>query len=98
MSDDAARAEVAAADFVVVEAFPFTGRGVVVVLETPVDRAQGVDHAVEVRTAAGETFTALARKEWLLRRQPTPHEREVFLLLGVEPWQVTVGGRVRFVR
>jgi len=86
-----------AIEFAVAEVFEITGRGAVVVIDQVTDRAVGKAHPVEVITPAGEVLRADAFKEYLLRRQPTPIEKEAYMLRGLHKIDIPSGSRLRFV-
>lgn len=67
----------------IVEKFEITGRGVVVVIAEVTDRAPGKVYKVKIRGASGECIEAEAVKEWLLRKDPVPIEKEAYVLKGI---------------
>ncbi|MFH1466904.1 MAG: hypothetical protein ABIO70_21145 [Pseudomonadota bacterium] len=71
----------------VVEVFPVTGRGLVLVLDGPLPAGAAP------RIRLGDRAWP-ASKEWLLRREPVPHEEEALLLRGAMPGDAAVGDEV----
>jgi hypothetical protein len=69
-------------EFAIADFFEITGRGAVAAIEQITDSAVGKAHAVEVVTPNGEVLRAEAFKELLLRRLPTPIEKEAYMLRG----------------
>ena len=84
-------------EFAIADVFEITGRGAVATIEQITDRAVGKAHAVEVVTPTGEVLSAEAFKELLLRRQPTPIEKEAYMLRGLHKVDIPPGSRLRFV-
>jgi hypothetical protein len=84
-------------EFAISEVFEITGRGAVAAIDQVTDRAVGKAHSVEVVTPTGEVLRADAFKELLLRRQPTPVEKEAYRLHGLHKVDVPPGSRLRFV-
>ncbi|WP_295798912.1 hypothetical protein [uncultured Microbulbifer sp.] len=67
----------------IVEKFEIANRGVVVAIDGITDRVPGRAYKVEIRGASGGSIVTEAFKEWLLRRNPTPIEKEAYTLRGV---------------
>jgi hypothetical protein len=86
-----------AIDFVIAEVFEITGRGAVAVIDQVTDRTVGKAHPVEVVTPTGEVLRAEAFKEYLLRRQLAPIEKEAYMLRGLHKIDIPSGSRLRFV-
>jgi hypothetical protein len=84
-------------EYEIIEIFEITGRGAVAVIDGTTERSAGKPHRVEVLTPGGTTFAAEAHKEYLLRREPTPVEREAYLLKGLHRGDVPSGSRIRFI-
>lgn len=84
-------------EFAIAEVFEITGRGAVAAIDQVTDRAVGKAHTVEVVTPSGEVLRADALKERLLRGQPTPVEKETYLLRGLHKVDIPSGSRLRFV-
>jgi hypothetical protein len=81
----------------IVKAFEISGRGAVVVISEITEHSVGKPHKVEVVTPAGEVIGTEAFKEWLLRRQPTPVEKEAYMLKNLHKKDIPAGSRLRFV-
>ncbi len=83
----------------IVETFEITGRGAAVIIDEVPQRSVGKPHQVEILTPDGEVIRAEAYKEWLLRRQPTPIEKEAYLLKGIHKNRIPPGSgsRLRFI-
>ena len=84
-------------EFAIAEVFEITGRGAVAAIDQVTDRAVGKAHPVEVVTPSGEILRADAYKELLLRRQPTPIEKEAYLLRGLHKVDIPPGSWLRFI-
>lgn len=84
-------------DFAIVETFEITGRGAVAVLDKTTGRDVGRALRVQVIKPSGETVSTEAFKEWLLRRQPEPHEKEAFMLKGFRKDDLPAGILLRFL-
>ena len=84
-------------DFAIVETFEITGRGAVAVLDKPTGREVGRALLVQVLKPSGEAVSTEAFKEWLLRRQPVPHEKEAFMLKGLRKDDLPAGTLLRFL-
>lgn len=67
----------------IAEVFEITGRGAVVVVEKTTDHTPGKPYHVEIRGPNGEVFTTEAYMEFVLRRNPIPHEKEAYWLKGL---------------
>jgi hypothetical protein len=85
------------AEYEIVEVFEITGRGAVVLIDEVTERSVGKPHKVEVLTPEGGVVGAEAYKEYLLRRQPAPIEKEGYLLRGLHKNEIPAGSRLRFV-
>jgi hypothetical protein len=66
--------------FNVTEKFEITGRGAVVVIEEVTEYLLGNPYQVQVTGIDGNMLSATAYKEFMLRRIPTPVEKEAFCL------------------
>jgi hypothetical protein len=86
-----------ATEYDIIEVFEITGRGAAVIIAETTDRSVREPHRVEVITPDGKVFKTEAYKEFLLRRNPTPVEKEGYLLKGLHKPDVPVGSRLRFV-
>lgn len=86
-----------AIEYAVIEVFEITGRGAVVLIAETTDRSVREPHRVEIITPDGKVVKTEAYKEFLLRRQPTPVEKEGYLLKGLHKPEVPVGSRLRFL-
>lgn len=84
-------------EYAIAEVFEVTGRGAVAVIDELTDRAPGKAHPVEVVAATGVVLRAEAFKEFLLRRQSTAIETEVYLLRGLHRIDIPPGSRLRFL-
>ncbi|MCB9669685.1 MAG: hypothetical protein H6736_23130 [Alphaproteobacteria bacterium] len=80
----------------VVETFMISGRGLVVVLDGATDLPVGRAIRATVTTPDGHRIAVSAFREWLLRREPTHHERECFLLAALAKQDVPAGSTVTF--
>lgn len=81
----------------IVETFEITGRGAVVVISEITEHDGGKPHKIEVVTPKGEVLRTEAFKEWFLRRQPTPIEKEAYMLKGLHKTDIPPGSRLRFL-
>lgn len=72
----------------IVEKFEITGRGAVVVIDEVTGRVPGTAYKVELRGPHGDRVVAEAFKEWLLRREPKPFEKEAYFLRGLHKTDV----------
>ena len=84
-------------EFAIAEVFEITGRGAVAAIDQVTDRAVGKAHPVEVVTPTGKVLRADAYKEQFLRWQPTPIEKEAYMLHGLHKIDIPPGSRLRFV-
>ena len=84
-------------EYEIIEIFEITGRGVVVLLAETTEREVRKTHRVEVITPDGIVVSTDAYKQYMSRRQPTPVEKEVFLLKGLHKAGIPVGSRLRFL-
>ena len=66
-------------------------------LDEPTGRDAGRAHRVQLLKPSGEAVSAVAFKEWLLRRQPATHEKEAFLLKGIRKGDLPPGTFIRFL-
>ncbi len=71
-------------------------RGLVVAVEASTSLPVGKRLSATVTREDGTTITAIAFKEWLLRRDPRPVENEAFLLRGLKKADVPVGSDIVF--
>lgn len=86
-----------AVEYDIIEVFEIPGRGAVVLIAETTDRSVREPHRVEVITPDRTVVKTEAYKEFLLRRQPTPVEKEGYLLKGLHKPEVPVGSRLRFL-
>lgn len=71
-------------------------RGLIVAVETSTSLPVGKRLSATVTREDGTTITAIAFKEWLLRRDPRPVENEAFLLRGLKKADVPIGSDIVF--
>jgi hypothetical protein len=83
-------------EYEIVETFEITGRGAVVVIDQVSERGVGKPHQVDVLMPGGGVIRTEAYKEWLLRRQPVPIEKEAYMLNGWHKNDIPLGSRLRF--
>ncbi len=81
--------------FEIEEAFSITNRGVVVVLNKHTTLEVGKEYMAELSIPDGTQVKVTAFKEWLLRRNLTPPEREAFMLVGIEINEVPKGSTIK---
>lgn len=81
--------------FKVEETFQITGRGTVVAIGETTDLHVGRALRATVFRPDGSQLSVQASKEWLLRRNPQPVEKEAFLLHGVEKAQIPEGSSIK---
>ena len=84
-------------ELTIVETFEIAGRGAVAVVDKLTGRDVGRALRVELVKPSGEVVSTEAFKEWLLRRQPAPTEKEGFMLKGLHKGDVPAGTVLRFV-
>jgi hypothetical protein len=70
-------------------------RGLVIAVEASTGLPVGKRLTASVTREDGTTLSAVAFKEWLLRRDPRPLENEAYLLPGLKKTDVPVGSEVR---
>ena len=78
----------------IVDTFEITGRGLAVAIDEVTNLPVGAELAATITRSDGVTFTAIAYKEWLLRRQPVVQETEAFLLRGVSKLDAPIGSEI----
>jgi hypothetical protein len=66
------------------EIFQIKNRGAVVVLGEVTDRIPGKSYRVQVILTHGRCLKADAFKEWILRTNPMPVEKEAYILKGLK--------------
>jgi hypothetical protein len=81
----------------IVEKFEITGRGAVVVIDEVTGRVQGTLYKVELRGAHGDRVVTEAFKEWLLRSDPEPFEKEAYFLSGLHKSDVPENAVLVFI-
>jgi hypothetical protein len=81
----------------VIETFEISGRGAVAVIADVTERRPGRPYRAEVVDPAGTIVAAEAYKEFLLRHQPIPAEREAYWLKGLHKTDVPPGSCLRFI-
>ena len=69
-------------------------RGLVVALDAPTGLPVGKRLNASVTREDGTSISAVAFKEWLLRRDPHPTESEAILLQGLKKADVPIGSDV----
>ena len=69
-------------------------RGLVVAVEAPTGLPTGKRLTAFVTLEDGTSISAVAFKEWLLRRDPHPFEGEAILLHGLKKVDVPIGSDV----
>jgi hypothetical protein len=74
--------------------FEITGRGVAAAIGEIVSTSPGKAIAVVIHTPSGRSFTATAFQEYVLRRQPIPLEKSVFLLADLTKAQIPTGSQI----
>jgi hypothetical protein len=74
--------------------FQITGRGAVVAIGEKTDLPVGKALHATVFLPDGTQLSSQAFKEWVLRRDPNPFEKEAYLLHGVEKSQVPEGSSI----
>jgi hypothetical protein len=84
-------------EFAIVETFEITGRGVGAVVNDLTGRDSGRALRVQLIKPSGEAVSTEAFKEWLLRRQPHPVEKEVFILKALHKNDIPDGSLIRFL-
>jgi len=75
----------------IVEVFQVSGRGLVVAAEETTDLPVARSLSARIVRPDGTVVEAEAFKEWLLRRNPAPIEKEAFLLRGLAKSDVPIG-------
>ena len=80
------------------ETFTITGRGIVALLNGETDLGVGKPYKVEILTPEGKMLKTEAFKEWLLRKNPEPIEKEGFLLMNLSKKDVPIGSVVTFIK
>lgn len=73
------------------EQFQITGRGLVVAVSSTTDLPTGKALRATLHLPDGSKLKCEAFKEWLLRRNATPMEKEGFFLPGITSDQVPTG-------
>lgn len=81
----------------IVEKFEITGRGAVVVIDEVTDRVPGRAYNVEITGIHGDALSTEAFKDWLLRRDPTPIEKEAYTLKGLHKEDISDDASISFV-
>lgn len=84
-------------EFLITEKFEISGRGAVVVIEEVTERISGKPYKVEVRSPGGKSIAAEAYKELVLKRLPTPVEKEAYMLKGLHKDDVPENSRLVFL-
>jgi len=77
------------------EAFNITGRGVAVILDGITDLDIGKEYRAGLYFQDGSTIETTAFKEWLLRRNIEPIEKEAFMLSGIKKEDIPSGTRIK---
>lgn len=80
----------------VTDTFDIAGRGLAVAIDGTTDLPVGKKLVATIVRPDGETVFADAFKEWFLRRNPIPNEKEIFLLLGLTKADVPIGSELHF--
>jgi hypothetical protein len=70
------------------------GRGLVIAVEASTSLPAGKRLIASVTREDGTTLSAVAFKEWLLRREPRSREDEAYLLPGLKKADVPIGSDV----
>ncbi|MRD49452.1 hypothetical protein GHT07_19440 [Caenimonas koreensis DSM 17982] len=74
--------------------FTITGRGLVAVVSDQMPLSVGKRLRATIILPNGERREFIAWKEWLLRRQPVPHEKDAFLLVEATTAEVPNGSSI----
>jgi len=82
----------------IVEKFNINGLGAVVVIDEITDRAPKQKYRVEVLTVSGTKLVTSAFKEWLLRREAKPMEKECYCLKDLNADKIATGSSLLFIQ
>jgi len=78
----------------IIETFEITGRGLAVAVEQATELPVSKKLLAVVKRPDGSSIYADDYKEWLLRRNSQPIEKEAFLLIGLSKVDVPVGSEL----
>ena len=81
----------------IVEKFNITGRGAIVVINEVTDRVPKQEYSVEILTENGTKLISSAFKEWLLRREAKPMEKECYCLKELDSDSIAIGSSLSFI-
>ena len=84
-------------EYKIAETFEIAGRGAVVVIDEVSNRTVTKPYPAQVLRPDGSRVSTTAYKEWPLRRQQTPIEKEGYMLEGLHKNDVPKGSRIRFL-
>jgi hypothetical protein len=79
------------------EIFQIQNRGAVAVLGEITDRIPGKPYKVQVILSDGRCLKADAFKEWILRTNPKPVEKEAYILSGLNKADITLPAFLKFI-
>ena len=77
--------------FLIEERFQITGRGTVVVIGETTELPVGKALRATITRPDSSKLTTEAFKEWFLRREQRPLEKEAYLLRGIEKSEIPSG-------
>ncbi|UTW45413.1 hypothetical protein KFE80_00305 [bacterium SCSIO 12696] len=84
-------------EYEIVERFDITGRGTAVVIDKLTERVPGKEYKAQIKNSDGASIAVSAFKEWLLRRNSEPIEREAYLLKGVQKTEIAENAVISFL-
>jgi len=80
----------------IVECFQIPNRGTAVVINNTTELPSGKCLSARIISPDGKYFNTEAFKEWVLRKNPEPLDKEAFLLMGVEKDTLVEGSVIEF--
>ncbi|MGH1541912.1 MAG: hypothetical protein ACRBHB_15910 [Arenicella sp.] len=83
-------------EYTIIEKFEITGRGVVVVIDECTERVPGKAYNVMISADDSQNISAEAFKEWFLRRNPKPVEKEAYMLKGLHKKDIPDDAKILF--
>ena len=82
-------------EYLIEEAFNITGRGVAVILDGITNLDVGKEYRARLYLQDASTIEATAFKEWILRRNIEPLEKEAFMLSGIKKEDIPSGTKIK---
>ena len=82
--------------FTIEEAFNISSRGLAVILNRITDLEIRKEYKAKLFKSDDMELEVTAWKEFLLRRNPIPEEKEAFLLVGMKKEEVPIGTKIKF--